>query len=239
MLLRSISLKKQELDSYLLQLPMVQYLQDLPYFEFTSPVTCLVGENGAGKSTLLEAIAVRLRFSPFGGRYDDAKRIRAPFRGLSAGLNCKLDENLQRGYFLRAETHESVLEAANTPDERAGRNSLPREVDLEHRSHGESVFDVLGEHIDGRGLYILDEPEAGLSVVRQMALVAEIHQAAERGAQFLIATHSPILLAVPGADIVELGDAGFERISFDAAEPVAATREFLEAPEETIKFLIT
>ncbi|WP_246817668.1 AAA family ATPase [Corynebacterium sp. HMSC06D04] len=132
-----------------------------------------------------------------------------------------------------------MLEAANSPDERAGRNTLPREVDLEHRSHGESVFDVLGEHIDGRGLYILDEPEAGLSVVRQMALVAEIHQAAERGAQFLIATHSPILLAVPGADIVELGDAGFERISFDAAEPVAATREFLEAPEETIKFLIT
>ncbi|WP_141748349.1 AAA family ATPase, partial [Corynebacterium sp. HMSC071F07] len=123
MLLRSVSLKKQELDSYLLQLPMVQYLQDLPYFEFTSPVTCLVGENGAGKSTLLEAIALRLRFSPFGGRYDDAKRIRAPFRGLSAGLNCKLDENLQRGYFLRAETHESVLEAANSPDERAGRNT--------------------------------------------------------------------------------------------------------------------
>lgn len=71
-----------------------------------------------------------------------------------------------------------------------------------------------------------------------MALIAEIHQAAQRGAQFIIATHSPILLAAPGADIVELGESGFEKIPFDQAEPVVATRELLDAPEETINFLI-
>ncbi|KKO79592.1 AAA family ATPase [Corynebacterium striatum] len=238
MLLQSISISEPPFEDYLLDLPSVQYLIDLPYFEFTAPVTCLVGENGAGKSTLLEAIAVALRFSPLGGRYDDPDRERAPLRGLARVLKCSLNGNLHRGFFLRAETHESVLKAANQPKERGGRSHLPFDVDLLSRSHGESVFDVLGEYVDGRGLYILDEPEAGLSVIRQMALIAEIHQAALRGAQFIIATHSPILLAAPGANIVELGESGFEKIPFDQAEPVVATRELLDAPEETINFLI-
>lgn len=83
MLLQSISISEPPFEDYLLDLPSVQYLIDLPYFEFTAPVTCLVGENGAGKSTLLEAIAVALRFSPLGGRYDDPDRECAPLRGLA------------------------------------------------------------------------------------------------------------------------------------------------------------
>ncbi|WIM72168.1 AAA family ATPase [Corynebacterium suedekumii] len=105
-------------------------------------------------------------------------------------------------------------------------------------SHGESVLSVLGDHVDGAGLYIFDEPESGLSVVRQMALVAEIQQAVQRGGQFIIATHSPIMLAVPDATIVEITEDGMVETVYDEAEAVVATREFLEDPEGTLKYIL-
>ena len=131
-----------------------------------------------------------------------------------------------------------MIERGDSAAERGGRSTLPQNVDLSRRSHGQSVFDLLYEHINGQGVYILDEPESGLSVIRQLALVGEIAQAVDRGAQVIIATHSPILLACPGADIVELNDTGFERIAFDEAEAVAATRELLADPEGTIRFIL-
>ena len=153
-------------------------------------------------------------------------------------IRCVTDKVIQRAYFLRAEKHEHLIARGDSSDERAGRSTLSQNVDLSRRSHGQSVFDMLYEHINGQGVYVLDEPESGLSVIRQLALVGEIAQAVDRGAQIIIATHSPILLACPGADIVELNDTGFERIAFDEAEAVAATRELLADPEGTIRFIV-
>ena len=109
---------------------------------------------------------------------------------------------------------------------------------MQQRSHGESILDLVAEHVHGEGIYLLDEPEAGLSVIRQMALLAEIHHAAGRGAQFVIATHSPILPAVPGAQIVEINEAGLTPASFEDLESVAATREFLADPAGTARYLV-
>lgn len=153
-------------------------------------------------------------------------------------IRCDTEEVIHRAYFLRAEKHEYLIERGDSAGERGGRSTLSQNVDLSRRSHGQSVFDLLYEHINGQGVYILDEPESGLSVIRQLALVGEIAQAVDRGAQVIIATHSPILLACPGADIVELNDTGFERIAFDEAEAVAATRELLADPEGTIRFIL-
>lgn len=153
-------------------------------------------------------------------------------------IRCDTEEVIQRAYFLRAEKHEHLIGRGDSAAERGGRSTLSQNVNLSRRSHGQSVFDLLYEHINGQGVYILDEPESGLSVIRQLALVGEIAQAVDRGAQVIIATHSPILLACPGADIVELNDTGFERIAFDEAEAVAATRELLADPEGTIRFIL-
>lgn len=237
MLVESIYLESVPTESFAVDLPCVQYLIDIPHFAFHSPVTFFVGENGIGKSTLLEAAAVSLGFDANGGRWGDPQRLN---RGTSLAkhLRCTVTDNIHRGYFLRAETHREMLLAGNSPAERGGRSRLDPAVDLTARSHGESVFDVLEEHVSGTGIYLLDEPESGLSVIRQMALIAEIYQAAQRGGQFIIATHSPILLGYPDADIVELNEIGFEKIGFDSAEAVAATREFLEDPRGSVDFIL-
>ena len=232
MLVDALSLKFKP-DDYRAELPVFDYLADLGSFKLRSPVTVFVGENGIGKSSLLVGVASDLGCSPAGGRMDDPDEIvpRSPIR-------CVTDKVIQRAYFLRAEKHEHLIARGDSSDERAGRSTLSQNVDLSRRSHGQSVFDMLYEHINGQGVYVLDEPESGLSVIRQLALVGEIAQAVDRGAQIIIATHSPILLACPGADIVELNDTGFERIAFDEAEAVAATRELLADPEGTIRFIL-
>ncbi|MDK4247712.1 AAA family ATPase [Corynebacterium accolens] len=232
MLVDAIRLKSMPRD-YRRSLPAFDYLADLRRFSFTRPVTIFVGDNGIGKSSLLAAMATDLGCSPKGGRMGDPEAI-LPVSSVA----CECTELIQRAYFLRAETHEYLLSREQSPEETGGRSTLPIQVDVQARSHGESVFDVLYERVDGAGVYILDEPESGLSVVRQLALIAEIAQAVDRGAQVFIATHSPILLGCPNADIVELNDTGFQRISFDETEAVAATREFLEDPEGTINFIL-
>ena len=138
-------------------------------------------------------------------------------------------------FFLRAEGHLRMLEeiAKNPP---SGPTYGPDE--LHHLSHGESVWAVV-THRFSDGLYLLDEPEAGLSPMRQMALLAQIHELAKSGAQFIIATHSPILLAIPGATIFELGEDGIEVPAWRDCGAVADMREFLEAPEETVEYLIS
>ena len=232
MLIDALSLKFKP-DDYRAKLPVFDYLADLGSFKLRRPVTVFVGENGIGKSSLLAGVASDLGCSPEGGRMDDPDEIvpRSPIR-------CVTDKVIQRAYFLRAEKHEYLIARGDSSDERAGRSTLSQNVDLSRRSHGQSVFDMLYEHINGQGVYVLDEPESGLSVIRQLALVGEIAQAVDRGAQIIIATHSPILLACPGADIVELNDTGFERIAFDEAEAVAATRELLADPDPTIRFIV-
>lgn len=227
----------QRVDSeWAWKLPLVKYIKSRAGMRFSEPVTLIAGDNGSGKSTFLESVALNLGFSVVGGRYGDSDAIKTT--GTEAALSwymlCELNEPILRGFYLRSETHARMLDNESGKKAADGRNHLDPSFDLNSRSHGESIFDILGEHVDGKGLYIFDEPEAGLSVVRQMSLLAEIEQAAARGAQFIIATHSPILMAARQAQIIEMADGEVSFPRWAETEAVRATREFLNDPHGSL-----
>lgn len=178
--------------------------------DLRAPVAVLTGDNGVGKSTLAEGIAFEYGFPERGGIWG-VQRSAGPINPLRRWASLRLGTAPKDGYFLRAEAHYNVGSTA--------------------MSHGESVMDVVQRSFDGRGLYILDEPESGLSLVRQMTLMAEIHRAAEAGAQFIVVTHSPIVAAIPGARIVEITEDGFFLELRDVTQTLAfqSLREFLYA----------
>ncbi|WP_319651572.1 MULTISPECIES: AAA family ATPase [unclassified Corynebacterium] len=146
-------------------------------------------------------------------------------------LTLARERNPSHGYFLRGETHFNVAI-------RYGEDEPPGDIHLNHMSHGESLMQIVQYRFHPGGFYLLDEPEAGLSVLRQLELLGRIAHLASRGAQFIIATHSPILMAAPGATILELNGTGITPIDFERAGAVSATREFLADPEGTTDFLV-
>ncbi|QNE89909.1 AAA family ATPase [Corynebacterium incognita] len=228
-------------EDFSFSLPAVCHLRARGLLEFRTPVTVFVGPNGAGKSTLLEALAISAGFPDAGGPLADGP---AGLSGLQSSLHKRTVlrpvypvRPPLRGFFLRADTHSELVGRMVSPKAQAGFNRLPPSHHLQHRSHGESVMDILAEHVDGAGIYFFDEPESGLSVIRQMALLAEIDQAVTRGGQFFIATHSPILLGIPRATILEVGDDGIVPIAFEDTEAVRATREFLADPSGVVKYV--
>lgn len=234
MFITSVRLESIRDDTYIRRLPVVRHLAAFGALRLTAPVTLFVGDNGAGKSTLVEAIAVAVGFDPAGGPLRDKD-----FRGqvvhrtestLSRWITLRGRSIPMRGYFLRAETHYDTVTILDT---RQDAEPLRHEM-----SHGESVMSVLSEQMEGAGLYIFDEPESGLSIVRQMALVAEIDQAVKRGGQFIIATHSPIMMAIPDASIIEITEKSISETVFEEAEAVLAMREFLEDPQGTIRYIL-
>lgn len=231
-----------ELEDYVVKLPAVRALARRP-FAFRKPVTVIVGDNGAGKSTLVEAMALALEFDAFGGpRFGFDGESRRARTGTESALGRMMRVWGPRpmnfgGFYLRSETQQMLVEAADTPVARSGRLSVKHA--LTARSHGESIFDLIEAYMRGPGLYLLDEPEAGLSVIRQMALLAEIYQVGQAGGQVILATHSSILPAIPGADIIEVTDAGLIHVDFDEVESVRATREFFEEPHEIAQYLIS
>lgn len=233
MFIRSLRVEPIREDTYVTRVPVVRHLLQHESLRLTSPVTCFVGDNGSGKSTLVEAIAIAAGFDPGGGplRHADFQgRIHPTHSPLARWLSLRGRAIPERGYFLRAETHYDTVTIFDT---------LPDATETRHAmSHGESVLSILADHVHGAGLYIFDEPESGLSVVRQMALAAEIHQAVQRGAQFIIATHSPIMLAIPDAAIIDITEDGLEDTVYEEAEAVIATREFLEDPQGTIRYIL-
>ena len=214
------------MTSWALELPAVRAMDAL---RLDAPVTFLTGENGSGKSTVLEAVAAAARFPAHGGTLsgelgwhgeDDA--------GLAPALEVALGPHRPRdGFFLRA---ESFLEVAAKIDE-LELAEVYGGVDLHAQSHGESFLALAANRFGADGLYVLDEPEAALSVPSALAFLAVMDCAARGGAQFVVATHPPVLLALPGARVHEVGADGIEPIAWDEAQPVALTRAFLEAPE--------
>lgn len=229
------------LERYVVTLPAVRALARRPW-RLRRPVTVLVGDNGAGKSTLVEAIALALEFDGLGGpRFGFNGEARRQRTGTESQLSRYLSARGAGamhfgGFYLRSETQLNLVLGADTPAGRSGRLSAQHQ--LSARSHGEVIFDLIDAYMRGPGLYIFDEPESGLSVIRQMALLAEIHHVAEAGGQVIVATHSPILPAIPGADIVAATDAGLMPVDFDEVESVRATREFFEGPHEIAQYLI-
>lgn len=204
--------------------------------EITTPVTILVGENGAGKSTLLEALAWAVGFGAHGGSRDHQVETDTAGDRLGGALRLGWRQRVTNGFFHRAETFynfATALERSGSTFGRYGGGSLNA------RSHGEA-FLALFEHRFEDGFYILDEPEAALSPQRQLALMRILHDlTVPRIAQFVIATHSPILMAFPGATVLGLDGGELREVRYDETEHFQLTRSFLESPERYLRHLLS
>jgi len=202
-----------------------------------TPVTLLAGDNGSGKSTLVELIAEAMGFAREGGELERLGELPAVPRGVLGGaLAPVLSASKPRtGYFLRAESFFNVAEFVDRGDVFSPDLSIYGDVPLHEQSHGESFLALAANRFGGHGLHILDEPEAALSVTGALALLAIVVRAAREGGQFIIATHSPILLACPGAKVYELSADGLAETAYDDLEAVRLTRGFLEAPERYLR----
>lgn len=231
--LTHIALREERVEpGYPFDIPVIEGGLSL---ELTTPVTILVGENGSGKSTLLEALAWSVGFGAQGGSRDHGFEENADGHKLGRALRLGWRQRVTSGFFLRAETFynfASSLEESGTNFARYGGTSFHT------KSHGEA-FLALFEHRFEDGFYILDEPEAALSPQRQLAFLRILHQlTAPRIAQFVIATHSPILLAFPGATVLSLDDGEIRPVRYDETDHYQLTRSFLEAPERFLRHLL-
>ena len=218
-------------DEYPFAVPAIQALDRLT---FDRPVTFLIGENGSGKSTLLEAIAVAWGLNAEGGSRDLRFTTRESHSDLYKYLRlCRGRHRAGDQFFLRA---ESFYNLATTIEDLGG--TRYGDVSLHEQSHGESFLALVTNRFNGSGFYLLDEPEAALSPTRQMSLLALMHDLVTDGAQFVIATHSPILMAYPDATIFQMSDDGPFEIPYRETEHFLVTRRFLEDPERMLEIVL-
>jgi predicted ATPase len=241
--IKTIALVKEEVPShneYPFSLPAVRNLTEL---RLHPKATFLVGENGTGKSTLLEAIAVAFGFNPEGG----TKNFRFSSRDTHSNLSdyLRLSKGVSRpkdGFFFRAESFYNV--ATHIDDLDAEPSFGPKlkysygGISLHQMSHGESFFAVFLNRFGGNGLYILDEPEAALSPNRQMSMISRMHQLIGQNSQFIIATHSPIIMSYPDAYIYMV-DEGFRKVEYRETEHYQVTRTFLNDTDRMLNILMS
>jgi len=218
-------------DRFPYTLPAVRGLGRLA---FHPKVTFFVGENGSGKSTVLEALAVGLGLNPEGGSHNFNFATRASHSRLDEALRvAKSHRHPADSYFLRAESFFTVA----TEIERLGVIGGYGGRSLHEQSHGESFFALFQHRFGGCGLYLLDEPEAALSPTRQLQFLATLHDYCARGSQFVIATHSPLILAYPDATIFRFGAEGVAPVAYTETEHYLVTRGFLANPERALREL--
>jgi len=242
-----------EADTYPFSIPVVQHLDHLT---FDSPVTFFVGENGTGKSTMLEAIAYSSQLSTISGIDIDQDPTMEPVRELGDNLRLAWTRRTSRGFFMRSEdifnfasrvtaTTREMDALADSYDgdtsygallargsARGQSSELSRSYgDLHARSHGESFLQVFQSRFVPDGLYLLDEPDTALSPLSQLAFMAMMIDMVQQNAQFIIATHSPMLMAFPNATIYRFDQHGISNICFDEADNVVLMRDFLANPE--------
>lgn len=227
-------------DAYPFNLPAVRSWETL---QLHDKVTFLVGENGSGKSTLIEAIAIAAGFNAEGGsRHFNFQNVVAHSNLHKFIRLAKAPRKPKDGYFLRAESYFNVATNIDQMDaEPSGGVPIIEAyggTSLHEQSHGESFMALVRERFFGKGLYILDEPEAALSPQRQLSFLAHMHDLVEDDSQFIIATHSPIILAYPNAWIYQMTDTGPERLPWDALEHVDITRQFLNNPDVFLDTLL-
>jgi len=240
--IRSIGLNRAEVPSFLEYPFNLAAIKNLHILSFHPQVTFIVGENGSGKSTILESIAVSYGFNAEGG----TKNFNFSSRATHSDLNkyIRLNKGLKRpkdGFFLRAESFYNL--ATNIDELDSGPSSGPPLINfyggrsLHEQSHGESFFAVFQNKFRGKGIYILDEPEAALSPSRQMSMITRIHELVQQGSQFIIATHSPIIMAYPHARIYQIQE-GFEVVNYEETEHYQIMRAFLNNKQKMLDILM-
>jgi len=221
--LRSVQVRSERIPDpgrYPFTIPALRRLQTL---DFDPRITFLLGENGSGKSTLIEAIAVAAGFNAEGGSRNFNFSTRSSESDLWRCLRLiKTPRSPTTGYFLRAESFFNVA----TEIEKLGYDHAYG-GSLHEKSHGESFLALVENRFGPEGLYILDEPEAALSPSRQLVLLRHMHLLIKDGSQFIIATHSPILLAFPGALLYQLSETGIDKVDYEETEHYRLTRDFL------------
>jgi len=227
-------------NAYPFSLPALRKLTKL---KLDPHVTFFIGENGSGKSTLVEAIAVAAGMNPEGG----SRNFKFGTYSSESMLHRAL--RIARGYkrprtdfFLRAESFFNVISNIEKLDSEGGFGppikSYFGNLNLHHVSHGESFMAMANHRLGPNGLYIFDEPEAALSPQRQLALLARIHELVQARSQFIIATHSPILMAYPGALLYSLSERGIEQVEYEQTEHFALTRDFLLDRERYLRRIL-
>ncbi|MEK4229654.1 AAA family ATPase [Solibacillus sp. FSL H8-0538] len=210
----------------------ISFLEDFNELDIPNNVTFFVGENGSGKSTLLEAIADLCDFNTAGGSRNHLYDVHEAGSHLSDYIRLSWEQKVARGFFLRAETfyqfasHIDQLEDGRKYDAYGGKS-------LHHQSHGESFLSLFRHAFGEKSIYLLDEPEAALSPTRQLSLMRIIKEL-EHDAQFIIATHSPILLGYPNATIYNFDDGPINEIRYEETIHYILTRRYLEAKDKVL-----
>ncbi|MFS0638506.1 AAA family ATPase [Mesobacillus foraminis] len=240
--IRSVTLKRDDVPSFTLYPFNLPSLKTMEQLTFHPKVTFLIGENGMGKSTLLEAVAVALGFNPEGGSMNfnfstyDSHSALADFIQVSKGVFKPED-----GFFLRAESFYNV---ASNIEEMDREGFGPKIVDsfgglpLHEQSHGEAFFSTFIHRFRGNGVYILDEPEAALSPLRQRSLLTRIHDLVSENSQLIIATHSPIVMAYPEADIYEFTEDGIHKKKLEETNHYRMMKQFFDDHKRMVHHLL-
>ena len=233
--------KKLDPSSYLVDIPAVKHLESSS-IRLDRPVTIFIGENGTGKSTLLEAIAVAYGFNPEGGTKNFDFSTNETHSELYRHLTLSRRAYAKDGFFLRAESLYNVATSIDQMDSEPSFGPPIIEsyggVSLHRQSHGESFLAIVQNRFGGNGLYILDEPEAALSPMRILTLIAEIDRLVKADSQFIIATHSPMLMAFPNARVLELSSDGIYPVNYSDTEHYQTMRDFLNNPERILHYLL-
>ena len=233
--INKISLKRDEIENFNKYPFNIKIINELTEIELTSRVTFLIGENGTGKSTFIEAIAMVCGLNPEGGTQNFSFSTFDDYSNLYKYLRISKFGMPKTKFFLRAESFYNV--ATNIDENREnGPLNLSYGGSLHECSHGESFIQLIQHRFSDHGLYILDEPEAALSPSRQMALLCLIDELVKEGSQFIIATHSPILIAYNKGKILNLND-GFNEIKLEDTNIYNTYKEFLNNPYGMQKIL--
>jgi len=239
---KQIELRRKDIPSFNHYPFSLDAVRSLDQLKFRKPVTFFVGENGTGKSTLLEAIAIACGFNPEGGSMN--------FNFETAATHSELHDYLRvgrgfirpkDGFFLRAESYYNVASEIDRLDREGGGPPLVLSYggkSLHEQSHGESFFSTFLHRFRGFGLYMMDEPEAALSPLRQMSLLVRMHELVQEQSQLIIATHSPILMSYPNAEIYLLDGEGARKVEIEETDHFSITKSFIQDRERMLRQLL-
>lgn len=236
MFLKRITLQRDRIPSFHEYPFSIPYIQNLYQLDIKSNVTFFVGENGSGKSTLLEAIADKCDFNTAGGGRNNKYDVHASESALGDYISLSWMPKVMKGFFLRAESFyhfASHIDAVDALDAYGGRS-------LHEQSHGESFLSLFLNRFKGKSIYLLDEPEAALSPQRQLSFLKILHDLVSSGdSQFIIATHSPILLGYPNATILSFDHGAIREIDYEMTDHYQITKYFLQNRDKFLQEILS